>query len=393
VWAWVKVLGGLAILGVLVWRLGTGAFLDGLSVIDGSTLVAALGIGLLTTVLSAWRWCLVARGLGIRLPLRSAVADYYRALFLNAALPGGVLGDVHRAVHNGRETGDMGRGVRAVVLERSAGTAVFVVVGLSVLLAVPSPIVPRNQLVQVAAAVVLAAAVTGALIAWARRRRGTSLVSRVLGTAGTDIRRGLLARHVWPGILVSSAAVLAGHLATFLVAARAAGSTASFARLAPLMLLALLAMLLPLNVGGWGPREGVTAWAFGVAGLSPSLGLTIAVVYGVLAFAASLPGAAVLVARPLLARRRRRQSANLTGPWLQPTATVEHATLMPGALQHGALQHRALQDATAEHATPEHATLKRPAFEHAALRRAPERPASVRAEMPPPRAAAAAAVA
>ncbi|MGJ3561879.1 hypothetical protein ACR6C2_41015 [Streptomyces sp. INA 01156] len=26
-------------------------------------------------------------------------------------------------------------------------------------------------------------------------------------------------------------------------------------------------MALPLNVGGWGPREGVAAWAFGAAGL------------------------------------------------------------------------------------------------------------------------------
>jgi uncharacterized membrane protein YbhN (UPF0104 family) len=297
VWAWVKVLGGVAILCALGWRLGTGAFLDGLYVIDGTTLLAALGIGLLTTVLSAWRWCLVARGLGIRLPLRGAVADYYRALFLNAALPGGILGDVHRAVRNGRDTGDVGRGVRAVVLERSAGTVVFVVVGVSVLLLVPSPIVPRNQLVQVAAAVVLTAAVVLGLVAWARGRRGASMVTRALGTAAADIRRGLLAPKVWPGILLSSAVVMAGHLATFLVAARAAGSTASVARLAPLMLLALLAMLLPLNVGGWGPREGVTAWAFGAAGLSPSLGLTIAVVYGVLAFAASLPGAAVLVVR------------------------------------------------------------------------------------------------
>jgi uncharacterized membrane protein YbhN (UPF0104 family) len=297
VWPWVKALGGLAILGALAWRLGTGAFLDGLYVIDGSTLLAALGIGLLTTVLSAWRWCLVARGLGIRLPLRGAVADYYRAIFLNAALPGGILGDVDRAVRNGRHTGDVGRGVRAVVLERSAGTAVFVTVGLAVLLVLPSPIVPRNQLVQVTAAVVLAAALTVALVGWARGRWSTSLVSRALGTAAADIRRGLLARHVWPGIVASSALVMAGHLTTFLVAARAAGSTASVARLAPLMLLALLAMLLPLNVGGWGPREGVTAWAFGAAGLSPSLGLTVAVVYGVLAFTASLPGAVVLLVR------------------------------------------------------------------------------------------------
>ncbi|MYS78315.1 UPF0104 family protein, partial [Streptomyces sp. SID5926] len=114
-------LAGTAVLAVLVWRLGTGAFLDGLRRIDGPTVLAALGIGLVTTVFSAWRWALVARGLRIRLPLAAAVADYYRALFLNAALPGGVLGDVHRAVRHGRSAGDLGRGVRAVVLERVAG--------------------------------------------------------------------------------------------------------------------------------------------------------------------------------------------------------------------------------------------------------------------------------
>ncbi len=114
-------LAGVVILAVLFWRLGTGAFVDGVRRIDAPTLAAALGIGLVTTVFSAWRWALVARGIGIRLPFGAAVADYYRALFLNAALPGGVLGDVHRAVRHGQDAGDLGRGVRAVVLERTAG--------------------------------------------------------------------------------------------------------------------------------------------------------------------------------------------------------------------------------------------------------------------------------
>ncbi|MGW3572086.1 lysylphosphatidylglycerol synthase domain-containing protein, partial [Streptomyces sp. NPDC000941] len=129
---------GAVILGVVVWRVGTGAFLDGVRRIDAVTLLAALGLGLFTTVFSAWRWCLVARALGIRLPLGAAVADYYRALFLNAALPGGVLGDVHRAVRHGRDAGDVGRGVRAVVLERAAGQVVLAAVGVGILLTRPS---------------------------------------------------------------------------------------------------------------------------------------------------------------------------------------------------------------------------------------------------------------
>jgi hypothetical protein len=113
----------------------------------------------------------------------------------------------------------------------------------------------------------------------------------------TEAREGLLSRRNGPGVALSSAVVLAGHIGMFVVAARVAGSAASVAALLPIAVLALLAMGLPLNVGGWGPREGVTAWAFGAAGLGASSGLAVAVVYGVLSFVASLPGALVLVAR------------------------------------------------------------------------------------------------
>lgn len=288
---------GAVILGVLLWRLGTGVFLDGLRRIDVPTLLAGLGIGVLTTVLSAWRWCRVARALGIGLPFGAAVADYYRALFLNAALPGGVLGDVHRAVRHGQSAGDVGRGVRAVVLERTAGQVALVAVGVPVLLTVPSPVLVQARHL----AALLALAVLGAFAVVAAVRMGRephpSHRARSLGAALVEARTALLARGSWPAVLLSSVVVLAGHLLMFLVAARVAGSDASPLTLLPLALLALIAMGLPLNIGGWGPREGVTAWAFGAAGLGADTGLAVAVVYGVLSFVASLPGILVLAAR------------------------------------------------------------------------------------------------
>jgi uncharacterized membrane protein YbhN (UPF0104 family) len=300
IWAWLRLLGGAGILAVLLWRLGTGAFLDGLRVIDAPALVAAFAIGVTTTVFSAWRWCLVARGLGLRLSLRGAVADYYKALFLNAALPGGVLGDVDRAVAHGRDEGDVGRSVRAVVLERTAGQIVLLGVGITVLVTVPSPVLTQLQKHGAVAATVTATVALAAvlvLLACRSLRQGGSRIAAGVRTGLAEIRTGLLARRNWPGITLASTIVLAGHLATFVVAARAAGSHASLLRLAPLMLLALLAMSLPLNIGGWGPREAVTAWAFGAAGLSATQGLTTAVVYGVFAFVAALPGAIVVLVR------------------------------------------------------------------------------------------------
>jgi hypothetical protein len=62
----------------------------------------------------------------------------------------------------------------------------------------------------------------------------------------------------------------------------------------PIAFLAMTGMVLP-SAAGWGPREGVTAWAFGAAGFGAQLGVTTAVVYGVMVFVACLPGAVVLV--------------------------------------------------------------------------------------------------
>ncbi len=291
-WAWARVLGGVAILGLLVWRLGTGPFRDGVRAVDGWSLAAAAGIAVLTTVCCAWRWSLVARGIGVAVPLPTAVAAYYRSQFLNTTLPGGVLGDVHRAVRHGRDAGDVGRGLRAVAWERSAGQAVQLVLAMLVLLLLPSPVRPAVPVIAVAVALVALALV---LVARLLPRNGASRRARALRAAAADLHDGLLARPAWPGILLASVVVVAGHAATFLIAAHAAGATASPRRLLPLALLVLLAMGVPANVGGWGPREGVAAWAFGAAGLGAARGVATAVVYGVLVLVASLPGAGVLL--------------------------------------------------------------------------------------------------
>ena len=281
-----------ATLAVLVWRVGTGPFLDGLRMVDGAALAAAAALGVVTTVCCAWRWRIVARGLGVDLPLSTAVAAYYRSIFLNVTLPGGIAGDVHRAVSHGRDISDVGRAVRAVAWERGAGQVVQVVLTVAVLLVAASPVRPAMPLIA------LALLVAAAAIALAARRRPAddrSRWARLRGRAARDLRDGLLAARAWPRVALASVLVVAGHAATFLVAARAVGVTAPPAQLLPLALLVLLGAALP-NVGGWGPREGVTAWAFAAAGLGASRGVTTAVAYGVLVFVASLPGAAVLVA-------------------------------------------------------------------------------------------------
>ena len=309
---WIKVIIGAGILALLAWRLGTGAFVDGLRMIGGAPLLAALGLGLLTTVCCAARWCVVARGLGLRLRLSTATADYYRSLLLNSVLPMGVAGDVHRAVSHGKSEGDVGRGVRAVFLERTAGQVVLIAAAVPVLLTQPTLFaLVSGWFGYMLVAIGLAGLAVGAWACWGP---GAERWRRAVRTGLADVRRGLLTRSTWPGAMGLSAAVLVLHVSLFVLAARVAGVSAPITRLLPLLILALLVMGLPLNIGGWGPREAVSAAAFGATGLGASHGVSVAVVYGVLSLVACLPGAGVLAFRHFVARMSaaRMSSAGLS---------------------------------------------------------------------------------
>jgi glycosyltransferase 2 family protein len=290
---WAPTLGAAATLAVVLWRLGDGPFLDGLRALDGRLLAAAAAIGLVTTVCCAWRWRIVARGVGVDLPLPAAVAAYYRSLFLNLTLPGGVVGDVHRGLAHGRDTRDVGRALRAVVWERTGGQLVQLLMTLGVLVVLPSPVQGYMPVVAVALVASLGCSLLAGRRAWQGARR--SPLARARRTLAADLTGILRVRGAVPAIALTSWLVVLGHAATFLLAARAAGSTAPPSRLLPLALLAMLAMVLP-SVAGWGPREGAAGWVFGAAGLGAGLGVETAVVYGVMALVAALPGALVLVA-------------------------------------------------------------------------------------------------
>jgi uncharacterized membrane protein YbhN (UPF0104 family) len=291
-----------AVLAVVIWRLGTGPFLAGLEAVNGRALLEAAAIFFVTTVCCASRWKIVASGLGMRLSLPAALAGYYRCLFLNLTLPSGVAGDVHRGVRHGRESHDVGRGLRTVIWERTAGQVIQLLLTISILLVLPSPVRSYMPLVAVA---LVATAVAFVLLDRAQAGHGRSRWDRARNAVVADIRNGLLHKNALPAIALTTIVAVLGYAVIFLIAARTAGVTAPLSRLLPLAFLAILAMVLP-SIAGWGPREGATAWVFGAAGLGADHGAATAVGYGVMVLAASLPGAVVLVVEWLPRQRVSR---------------------------------------------------------------------------------------
>ena len=293
---------GVTVLWFLGRELGAAPFEDGLRAVTWQAVVAAVTLTALTTVCSAWRWQVVARALGTDIGLPRATGAYYRSLFLNSVLPGGILGDVHRAVTQGRRAGDVAQGVRAVGWERLCGQVVQAVVTAVVLLTLPSPVRPALPYVLAGIAGVVGCAALVVGVAASPRPVAAARAARAIAT---DLRRGLLVRGVWPQLTLASVLVVAGHTATFVIAARVAGSTAPLGELIALLMVIQIAAGIPLNIGGWGPREGAAAWAFAAAGLGAANGVTVSTLYAVLMLAAVTPGAGLLLTDAVRRRRGR----------------------------------------------------------------------------------------
>jgi len=241
---WLRVAGGLLVLGFLARQLGGGPFVDGLRATTAWAVLVALVVTAGATWCVAARWSLLSTRFGRPVPVRTAYAAYYRSQLINATLPGGVAGDVHRGVRHGW---------RGVLWDRVLGQAVQV-------------------------------ALVGALLlpgGW-----------RWVGLTGVA-----LAVLAGGRLLVLSALSTAGHLLVFLVAAESVGVSLSGGTLVSVGALVLLGAAIPLNVAGWGPREGVAAWAFTAFGSTATVGVTVSVTFGVLAMIATLPGLVVLGGR------------------------------------------------------------------------------------------------
>ena len=276
-WAWVRLLVGAAILVVLAVRLGAEPFVEGVRSSGATTILVALVVTAGTTWCCAWRWSLLSERLDVGVPVRTAYRRYYRSQLLNATLPGGVLGDVHRGIDHGRSSGALGRGLRSVLWDRASGQAVQVAMAVAALVLLPAAVrADVGWLLLVVAAALAAAAV--------------ALPARVRRAVAAELREVVAARAVLPRVVLASALAAAGHVLVFVVAARSVGVTAPLPELTALALAVLVASALPLSVAGWGPREGAAAWLFGAAGLGTETGLSVAVAFGVVSLLATLPG-------------------------------------------------------------------------------------------------------
>lgn len=302
--AWIRAGVGLGLLAALALQVGAEPFLAGLAAVSVPSVSAAMVLGAAATAAAAWRWRVVAGRLGLHLGWSRAIAAYYRSQFLNSVLPGGVIGDVHRAVWHGRD-GDLAPAMRAVAAERAAGQAVQLVLAVIVLVALPAWI--DTSMVGIGMLVVVLifalALVAAGVSVRARRalRYELAQLAVMFGSLSTVLR-----------VTAASIVVVVCHVATFAVACAAVGVAASPATVVAVSLIAVLAAGIPLGIGGWGPREVGAGVAFAAAGLGSAAGIAASTTFGVLALIAVSPGAVVVSVSAVRRRATQRSDRGAT---------------------------------------------------------------------------------
>jgi len=290
---------GLALMLAVAARVGAEPFVRGIAAVSPATIVAALALAAVATAAASWRWRVIADRLGLALAWTPAVSAYYRSQFLNTVLPGGVIGDVDRAVAHGRGIGELAQASRAVVVERSAGQVVqLVIAGVALVSLGMSAYAPAVGVLMLVVVVACAAVVVAA--------RRSARIRVVIGRELTILR---IALGDFPTIVrvgAASTVVVGCHVATFVVACLAVGVPAPLEQVIAVALITVLAASIPLNVGGWGPREGAAAGAFAALGLGAATGIAASTAFGMLAMIAVVPGAAVIAASALRRQATRR---------------------------------------------------------------------------------------
>lgn len=288
---------------VLVW-LEPAALLAAVGELSPAWLFAGLALSVPQFLLSAWRWQFTARRLGLVLPFRAALREYYLASLLNQLLPGGLLGDVARAHRHARAEAGGASAWHAVILERACGQLMLLLFALAALLFAPPQLGERLGAAWLATVAVLPGAVSAAApllvlallagVIVAGRRR----LQQWLAHFARDAHRALLDGQALVVQLGLSLAIVASYVLVFVCCVRGLGLDTPLPLLLPLVVWVLVAMTAPVSVAGWGVREAAAALAWPLAGLPAAEGVASSIAYGAVVLVSTLPGLAPLLQAP-----------------------------------------------------------------------------------------------
>lgn len=148
---WFKIVVSLGLFGFLLYSTDTDALRKQLVAVRFDFLAAAFTGYLLSQVLSAYKWRVLARPLGFLQPFRPFVVYYFVGGYLNLFAPSTVVGDIGRGLLLATDGGNTGAALYSVVVDRVSGLVMLVWVSATGFLLFGPTILPTTLCYGVAA--------------------------------------------------------------------------------------------------------------------------------------------------------------------------------------------------------------------------------------------------
>jgi len=272
---WVLALG---ILGALVSYFDTGELGSVLGGVDWSLAYPAImGLTAMHLVGVAMWKMLASRLAGMKLRWGCLARIHYAAQAVGSLTPSNIGGDVYRAYSVTGGTRGWGEALLPIATQRVASYLSLLFLG-----AMATVVLPFHALTPKALAMTAALFVVGILCFWTLARRAsvpTSLAGRLarrfrLPTAWTAIPTRRLVTTLGAA-LVMGLAFHAGSIALSYVLVLAIGGEPPVLPALAALMVARLAIILPVPVGGLGFQEGAMALLFPGLGLTAEMGLAV----------------------------------------------------------------------------------------------------------------------
>jgi uncharacterized membrane protein YbhN (UPF0104 family) len=286
---------GIAIVTFLAWRYDARSVLRLLTRERPEYFAAAVGIYVLTQVISAYRWQLLAAIVKLDAPFTDFLAFRFITTFTNTLVPGVIGGDALRTFYLGRQTNRLGEALASVFADRIVG-----LVGLFWLAAIAAIFLNDAGLsAGVTAppigigAITLAAFLASPLVLRLVRLMpaGLSRYSRFV-VAYLD-RPAALLTPLALSLVVQTALAVCQYLL-----ARGIGINASLTLFLFCVPVSGVFASLPLTVNGLGVREGAYLVLFGMAGVDRPNAIALGLLWFISTTLGALPGAIAFVVTP-----------------------------------------------------------------------------------------------
>jgi len=289
--------GSLILVGVLVWRIDWSQVASAFRQLEVKYWLLALGLYLATQGVSAVRWQMLGRTLGLGGRWRDYLAHYFIGMFFNLVLPTSVGGDVVRAWYLGKQNGNnapAGRGTAAflsVFADRVNGFAVLIAVACVAALCYPMRLPPGVAwtVAGMGAACLFGLAILPVL-PWLRQQLASHpRLTHLLDGAAICLRdrRGMILVT-----LLSLVVQLANVVLAWLVG-EGLGLDVPPLYYGVLIPLVSILTLLPISLNGMGLREGGTVLLLAPLGVSNASAVTLSLLIFAVYTAASLLGGLV----------------------------------------------------------------------------------------------------